>query len=198
MTRPVLICGVDEAGRGPLAGDVFAAAVILDSGRAIKGLADSKTLSAKRRVALDLEIRERALAYCVATASVAEIDRVNILQASLLAMARAVEGLAVRPDEMWVDGLYLPNITLPGRAIVAGDRLVESISAASILAKTARDKELQRVDGLYPGYGFAHHKGYGTRAHKEALARLGPCPLHRMSFAPVRAAAHAIQLKPLP
>ncbi len=184
-----IICGVDEAGRGPLAGAVFAAAVVLDVKRPIKGLADSKTLSEKRRVALDLEIRERAADFCVASASVEEIDRLNILQASLLAMARAVKGLTCRPDQMLVDGLYLPKVDIPGRAVVGGDRLVEAISAASILAKTARDLELCQFDVQYPEYQFAKHKGYGTAIHMAALTQFGPCPIHRMSFAPVRVAA---------
>jgi ribonuclease HII len=180
---------VDEAGRGPLAGAVFAAAVILDPARPIKGLADSKVLSEKRRAALAEEIMARALSWAVATATVEEIDRINILQASLLAMRRAVEHLAVEPGEMLVDGLHLPSMSLPGRAIVEGDRLVPEISAASILAKTARDRDMCEWDARYPQYGFARHKGYGTKAHMAALTRFGPCEIHRMSFAPVRVAA---------
>ncbi len=184
----IRVCGVDEAGRGPLAGAVYAAAVILDPARPIAGLADSKVLSAKRRERLVPEIETKALAFCVAVASVAEIDRINILQATLLAMRRAVEGLAVVPDEMLVDGLYLPKVAVPGRACVDGDRLHAEISAASILAKVARDAEMQRLDAEYPQYGFCRHKGYGTREHLEALRRLGPCAIHRRSFAPVREA----------
>lgn len=183
------ICGVDEAGRGPLAGAVFAAAVVLDALKPIHGLTDSKMLSAKRRAMLALEIRERAVDFFVASASVEEIDRLNILQASLLAMARAVRGLRTQPDEMLVDGLYLPAVDVPGRAIVQGDRLIAAISAASILAKTARDTELLVQHEQYPEYGFAQHKGYGTASHLQALRKFGPCPIHRMSFAPVRAAA---------
>ncbi len=189
-----LTCGVDEAGRGPLAGAVFAAAVILDPLRPIEGLADSKTLSEKRRTALADAIVTRALHWAVATASVEEIDRVNILQASLLAMHRAVEGLGVTPGEMLVDGLHLPKMNLRGRAIVEGDRLVAEISAASILAKTARDRDMCEWDRRFPQYGFAQHKGYGTKAHMAALHRFGPCPIHRLSFAPVRAAASRQEL----
>lgn len=185
------ICGVDEAGRGPLAGAVYAAAVILNPAQTIHGLADSKTLSEKKRVALDTEIRDKALAFCVAQASVAEIDALNILQATLLAMKRAVEGLRglvpVR-YEVVVDGLHVPSITSPCRAVVEGDRLIAEISAASILAKTARDRVMCELDSHYPQYGFARHKGYGTRIHLEALMSVGPCEIHRQSFAPVREA----------
>ena len=191
--RPVMrICGVDEAGRGPLAGAVFAAAVVLDPGYPIAGLADSKMLSPKRRETLALIIREHALACCVASASVEEIDAVNILQATLLAMKRAVEGLGMTPDEVVVDGLHVPKISLRSRALVQGDRLMAEISAASILAKTARDAEMVAMHGRYPQYGFAQHKGYGTAAHMDALQAHGPCPIHRRSFAPVRAAALAV------
>ena len=190
--RPVMrICGVDEAGRGPLAGAVFAAAVILNPARPIAGLADSKMLSEKRRDALALMIRAHALAYYVAVASVEEIDTINILQATLLAMKRAVEGLGMTPDEVVVDGLHVPKISLRSRALVQGDRLMAEISAASILAKTARDAEMVAMHGRYPQYGFAQHKGYGTAAHMDALQAHGPCPIHRRSFAPVRAAALA-------
>jgi ribonuclease HII len=185
----VRICGVDEAGRGPLAGAVYAAAVILDPARSISGLADSKTLSEKRRVALAAEIREHAVAHCVAFATVEEIDAINILQATLLAMKRAVEGLQVIPDEVLVDGLHTPRISIAARAIVEGDRLVQEISAASILAKTARDSEMCTLHETYPEYGFSQHKGYGTAAHLRALKLHGPCAIHRRSFAPVRAAA---------
>lgn len=192
------ICGVDEAGRGPLAGAVYAAAVILDPSRPICGLADSKVLSEKKRVALDIEIREKALAFCVARASVVEIDAINILQASLLAMKRAVEGLeglqGSVPEriEVVVDGLHVPRVAFPCRAVVEGDRLIAEISAASILAKTARDREMCSLDSRYPQYGFARHKGYGTRIHLEALMAIGPCEIHRQSFRPVREAGQRL------
>ena len=184
------LCGVDEAGRGPLAGGVFAAAVILDPGRRIRGLADSKVLTPERREVLAERIRERAIAWAVASACVEEIDAINILQASLAAMARAVAQLAVVPDEVVVDGLYVPRMTIACtlRAIVGGDACVPAISAASILAKTARDAEMRLLDERYPGYGFAQHKGYCTAEHLERLRELGPCPIHRRSFAPVREA----------
>ncbi len=185
----VRVCGVDEAGRGPLAGAVYAAAVILNPDRQIVGLADSKVLSEKRRVALAKEIREHAIAYCVASASVSEIDAINILQATLLAMKRAVEGLRTMPTEVLVDGLHTPKVAIAARAIVEGDRLVAEISAASILAKTTRDDEMLRMHLIYPQYGFDRHKGYGTALHMAALKRFGPCDIHRRSFAPVRAAA---------
>ena len=191
------ICGVDEAGRGPLAGAVYAAAVILDPARSISGLADSKMLSEKKRAALEIEIRGKALAFCVAEASVAEIDEINILQATLLAMKRAVEGLCLSTlirYEVVVDGLYVPRVALPSRAVVEGDRLIAEISAASILAKTARDREMCALDNRYPQYGFARHKGYGTRVHMEALMAIGPCEIHRQSFAPVREAWRRMRL----
>ena len=184
----LLVCGVDEAGRGPLAGAVYAAAVILDEARPIDGLADSKKLSEKKRERLALEIRERAVAWAIARASAEEIDRINILRASLLAMQRAVEGLSVRPHEVWADGLHLPDTGLPGRAIVQGDSTVAAISAASILAKVARDAEMLTLHEAYPQYGFADHKGYPTEAHLDALRRHGPCREHRRSFRPVREA----------
>ena len=182
------LAGVDEAGRGPLAGPVYAACVILDPARPIVGLADSKALSPGRRERLAEEIRARAFAWSLASAEADEIDRVNILQATLSAMARAVTALALRPDEVLVDGNRLPRLDVPARAVVRGDATVPAISAASILAKTARDARLAELDGLYPGYGFARHKGYPTADHLQALVRLGPCPEHRRSFAPVRAA----------
>ena len=182
------VCGVDEAGRGPLAGAVFAAAVILDPAHPIEGLADSKTLSPSRREILAGAIRARSLAWSVASASAEEIDAMNILQASLLAMARAVESLTVLPGEVWVDGTQRPRLGLPCRAVVRGDSLVPAISAASILAKTARDAEMRALDAEFPGYGFARHKGYPTPEHLEAITRMGPCAVHRRSFAPVRAA----------
>ena len=197
MTTHMRICGVDEAGRGPLAGAVYAAAVILDPARSISGLADSKLLSEKKRAALEIEIRGKALAFCVAEASVAEIDEINILQATLLAMKRAVEGLCISTPiryEVVVDGLYVPCVALPSRAVVEGDRLIAEISAASILAKTARDREMCALDNRYPQYGFARHKGYGTRVHMEALMANGPCEIHRQSFAPVREAWRRMRL----
>ena len=180
------IAGVDEAGRGPLAGDVVAAAVILDPAKPIKGLADSKKLSEKRREQLFDEIIDKSLAFAIARASPAEIDQINILNASLLAMQRAVDGLALVPDEVLVDGNRLPKWTYPSRAIVGGDSSVEQISAASILAKVTRDRDLCILDQTYPGYGFAGHKGYPTKAHIEALTRLGITPVHRLSYGPVK------------
>jgi len=178
--------GVDEAGRGPLAGPVVAAAVILDPCRPITGLADSKKLTPVQRAELDAEIRACALAWCVASATVEEIDHLNILGATMLAMTRAVEGLSRRPERVLVDGNRLPDLPCPGQAVVGGDARVPAISAASILAKVARDREMERLDRRHPGYGFARHKGYPTREHLAALERLGPCPAHRRSFAPVR------------
>ncbi|MBP8298626.1 MAG: ribonuclease HII [Burkholderiales bacterium] len=180
-----LICGVDEAGRGPLAGPVYAAAVILDPCRPIAGLADSKLLSPRRRAALAIAIRDRALGWSVAAASVAEIDALNILQASLLAMRRAVAALAMQPDEAVIDGNQAPPLPIACRTIVGGDRLHPAISAASILAKTARDAELELLDAAYPEYGFARHKGYGTPQHLLALRLHGPCAIHRRTFSPV-------------
>lgn len=186
-----IIAGVDEAGRGPLAGPVAAAAVILDATQPINGLADSKQLSAATREKLATEIRKRSCAWSVAFASVEEIDRLNILQASLLAMQRAVAGLALAPTLVLVDGNRAPILPCTARAIVRGDATEAAISAASILAKVARDALLDELDGVYPAYGFARHKGYPTPAHRAALAAHGPCPVHRMSFAPVRAACRA-------
>lgn len=182
----LLICGVDEAGRGPLAGPVYAAAVILDDTHAIAGLADSKKLSEKRRDALAPEIRRHARAWAVAQASVEEIDALNILQATLLAMKRAVQSLSVAPDEVWVDGLYCPETGLPSRAIVKGDGTVAAISAASILAKTARDAAMLDLHARYPQYGFDQHKGYPTAAHLAALREHGVAAVHRRSFRPVK------------
>jgi ribonuclease HII len=181
-----LPCGVDEAGRGPLAGPVFAAAVVLDPQRPIAGLADSKTLSERRRERLEGEIKRCALAWSVASASVEEIDALNILQATLLAMQRAVAALSARPLEALIDGNRCPLLAIPARAIVGGDATVAEISAASILAKTARDAEMRRLHAQYPQYGLDRHKGYGTAAHLAALAAHGPAPFHRRSFAPVR------------
>ncbi len=178
--------GVDEAGRGPLAGDVYAAAVILDSTRPIAGLADSKILSEAKRDALALEIKAHALAWCIASATVEEIDRLNILQATMLAMQRAVQGLALAPDLAWIDGNRAPVLSCAVKTIVKGDALVPAISAASILAKTARDQTLLSLHALYPQYAFDQHKGYGTALHMQRLREHGPCPAHRRSFAPVR------------
>lgn len=183
----MIVCGVDEAGRGPLCGPVVAAAVILDPAKPIVGLADSKKLSEKRRQRLAEEIREKALAWCVAEASVAEIDRLNILHASMLAMQRAVAGLARRPDKVLVDGNRCPQIDIPCEAIVKGDALIQEISAASILAKTVRDELLVELDKRYPHYGLAGHKGYPTPAHLAALRAHGACEIYRQSFGPVRA-----------
>ena len=183
-----IVAGVDEAGRGPLAGPVVAAAVILDPAVRIEGLADSKRLSAGRRAELDREIRERALSFAIARASAAVIDAVNILQATMQAMREAVDGLDTSPDEVLVDGNRCPALPYPARAVVRGDVSVAAISAASILAKVARDQEMIEMDRRYPEYGFARHKGYGTPAHRDALLRFGPSPIHRASFAPVRSA----------
>ena len=180
-----LVAGVDEAGRGPLAGPVVAAAVILDDLRPIAGLADSKKLTAARREALFDEIRAKALCCSIAEASVEEIDRLNILQATLLAMRRAVLGLRLKPALVLVDGNRLPVLDVPAEAIVKGDEMVAAISAASILAKVHRDRWCAQVHAQFPQYGFAGHKGYGTAAHLEALRAHGACPLHRSSFAPV-------------
>ncbi|SMF44369.1 ribonuclease HII [Pseudogulbenkiania subflava] len=183
-----MIAGVDEAGRGPLAGAVFAAAVILDPARPIVGLADSKKLSEKQRDELAPQIRERSLAWCIASASVDEIDRLNILQATMLAMSRAVAGLSVLPGEVLIDGNRVPKgIAVPARAIVKGDALEPAISAASILAKTARDAELVALDALHPEFGFARHKGYPTAEHLAAIERFGVLPEHRRTFGPVKA-----------
>ncbi|MDK2796880.1 MAG: ribonuclease [Tepidiphilus sp.] len=183
-----LICGVDEAGRGPLAGPVVAAAVILPPGTSLSGLNDSKKLSPRQRERLAAEIRATALAWAVAEASAAEIDAWNILRSTLRAMARAVAALPLTPDEVLVDGNQAPALEVPVRTIIGGDALEPAIMAASILAKTHRDARLVALEARHPGYGFARHKGYGTAAHLAALARLGPCPEHRRSFAPVRAA----------
>ncbi len=181
-----LIAGVDEVGRGPLAGPVIASAVILDEAHPIAGLADSKTLTEKRREALAIQIRQHAVAFALGRADVEEIDKINILQASLLAMQRAVEQLPIAPHHVLVDGKDCPQITCTVEAIIQGDKTVPAISAASIIAKVARDQEMRDMDRLYPGYGFAAHKGYPTRVHQEALQRLGVTPIHRRTFAPVR------------
>ena len=182
---PGLVAGVDEAGRGPLAGPVFAAAVILDDLLPIQGLADSKKLTPKKREHLYEIIKAQALCFCVATASVEEIDQLNILQATLLAMQRAVKGLRLKPSKVLVDGNRLPVLDIRAEAIVKGDATVPSISAASILAKVERDRWCVEVDAQFPNYGFLTHKGYGTQVHLRALQEHGPCVLHRRSFAPV-------------
>jgi ribonuclease HII len=181
-----LICGVDEAGRGPLAGAVYAAAVILPAHYDLPGLNDSKKLTSRRREVLFDLIQSCAVSWSVATASIEEIDELNILHATMLAMQRAVAGLAVMPDEALIDGNRVPKgLTVPGRAIIGGDAIEACISAASILAKVSRDRNVETFEVLYPGYGFAQHKGYPTAQHLEALKRLGPCPVHRKSFGPV-------------
>ncbi len=182
----ILVCGVDEAGRGPLAGPVSAAAVILDAARPIAGLNDSKKLSERQREKLAPVVRERAIAWAVAYASVEEIDSLNILQATLLAMKRAVLALSVQPQLVLVDGLYCPQTGIPGEAIVKGDGKVAAIAAASILAKTSRDALMLQLHDRYPHYGFAIHKGYPTAAHLAALREHGVCAAHRRSFRPVR------------
>jgi ribonuclease HII len=187
VTRPsLLVAGVDEAGRGPLAGPVTAAAVILDPAHPVAGIADSKQLSPGRREELEPLIKQAAIAWAVASAGVDEIDVLNILQASLLAMKRAVEALAAAPELVLVDGNRCPSLACAAEAVVRGDASVPVIGAASILAKVSRDRELERLDALYPAYGFARHKGYPTREHLGALQQHGPCEIHRRSFGPVR------------
>ncbi|MCC6077064.1 ribonuclease HII [Pseudomonas sp. GCM10022188] len=182
-----LVAGVDEVGRGPLCGPVVTAAVILDPLRPIEGLNDSKKLSEARRERLFDEIRDKALAWCIGRAEVEEIDRLNILQATFLAMQRAVEGLQVQPRLALIDGNRCPKLQVPSAPVVGGDAKVPAIAAASILAKVSRDREMAELDILFPGYGIAGHKGYPTPVHLEALKRLGPTSIHRRSFAPVRA-----------
>lgn len=191
---PTLVAGVDEAGRGPLAGPVFAAAVILDDLLPIKGLADSKKLSAKQRENLYSMIKAHSLCSSVAVASVEEIDRLNILNATMLAMQRAVQGLRLKPGKALVDGNRLPQLDILAEAIVMGDSKVACISAASILAKVERDRWCLQMDESFPEYGFAQHKGYGTAAHMAALAQYGPTSIHRQSFAPVKAMLNRVQL----
>ncbi|MCQ4270838.1 ribonuclease HII [Pseudomonas kuykendallii] len=188
-----LVAGVDEVGRGPLCGAVVTAAVILDPARPILGLNDSKKLSEARRERLFDEIRERALAWCIGRAEVEEIDSLNILHATMLAMQRAVEGLGIKPKLALIDGNRCPKLGVPSAAVVQGDSKVPAIAAASILAKVSRDREMGVLEQQYPGYGFAAHKGYATAEHLEALRRLGPTPIHRRSFAPVREAWLAIE-----
>lgn len=185
-TTGELIAGVDEVGRGPLAGPVMAAAVILDPHRSIAGLADSKKLTPVRREQLDVLIRARALSWALGLATVDEIDRLNILQASLLAMQRAVAGLNCTPQCVMVDGNHCPALDMTTVAVIGGDSTIAAISAASIIAKVARDRYMLELDVVYPGYGFARHKGYGTPEHLAALQSLGVTPIHRRSFSPVR------------
>jgi ribonuclease HII len=182
----VCVAGADEVGLGSAAHAVYSAAVILDPERPVKGLADSKKLTPKRRRELSEEIREKALAWCVATASVEEIDALNVRRAALLAMRRAVEGLCVTPDLVFVDGNLLPDLNVPAHAVVRGDDVIDCISAASIIAKVARDEAMQECHRQYPQYGFDSHKGYLTATHRAALKAHGPCPLHRKTYAPVR------------
>ena len=181
-----LVAGVDEVGRGPLCGAVVTAAVILDPARPILGLNDSKKRTEARRELLFDEIREKALSWCIARAEVEEIDQLNILHATMLAMQRAVEGLSITPKLAMIDGNRCPQLAVPSAAVVKGDSKVPAIAAASILAKVSRDREMQALDRQYPGYGIAGHKGYPTAVHLEALQRLGPTPVHRSSFGPVR------------
>ncbi|WP_200882830.1 ribonuclease HII [Cellvibrio mixtus] len=192
--RGILLAGCDEVGRGPLAGDVVAAAVILDFDNPISGLDDSKKLTEKKRELLFDEIQLKARSWCIARASVAEIDKINILQASLLAMARAVQGLHIQPEHVLVDGNKLPKWQYQAEAVVKGDSRVAAISAASILAKVTRDREMVLLDKEYPGYGFAEHKGYPTKVHMDALDKLGITPIHRTSYAPVKAKIEQMQL----
>ena len=187
-----LVAGVDEVGRGPLCGPVVTAAVILDPARPIIGLNDSKKMSEARREALFDEICEKALAWCIARAEVEEIDRLNILHATMLAMKRAVEGLSVTPRLALIDGNRCPQLSVPSASVIQGDGQVPAIAAASILAKVSRDREMRALDLRYPGYGLAAHKGYPTPAHFQALHLLGPTPIHRRSFAPVRALLEAV------
>lgn len=184
--KPLLIAGIDEVGRGCIVGPVVAAAVILDPARPITGLTDSKKLTEKKRRLLAEQIKCSALSWAIGRAEASEIDRINILQATMVAMQRAFSQLHIKPDFIKVDGNRLPSIACPGEAVVQGDLLVAEISAASILAKVARDEEMQVLDRLYPGYQFATHKGYPTQLHLQALQRLGITPQHRRSFAPVR------------
>lgn len=189
MKLELTVAGVDEAGRGPLAGPVIAAAVILDPRRRIRGLTDSKLLAPEERERLREKIHERALGYAIGRASAEEIDRYNILQATLLAMQRAVMALPISPERVMVDGNRCPVFACGAQAIIGGDATVAAISAASIIAKVARDREMQELDQLYPQYGFRQHKGYATPEHLQALKQFGPCTIHRRSFAPVRIAA---------
>ena len=190
-----LVAGVDEVGRGPLCGAVVTAAVILDPNRPIIGLNDSKKLTEARREKLYDEICEKALSWCIARAEVEEIDELNILHATMLAMQRAVQGLSIQPKLAMIDGNRCPKLSMPSEAVVKGDSKVPAIAAASILAKVSRDREMAAMELIYPGYGIGGHKGYPTPVHLEALARLGPTPIHRRSFAPVRLAYEALDAK---
>lgn len=183
-----LLAGVDEAGRGPLAGNVVAAAVILNNDDPVSGLADSKKLTAKRRQQLAIEIRKRAVAWSIVSVGPEEIDHINILQATMLAMKKAVECLGIKPDHVFIDGNRCPELACPATAIIKGDDRVAEISAASILAKVERDAQMQLLHNEFPDYGFDQHKGYPTRAHIQALAEFGPCPQHRRSYGPVKQA----------
>lgn len=194
MYRAEYVAGVDEVGRGPLAGAVYAAAVVLCPFQRIAGLDDSKKLSEKKRVELDPVIRQQSLAWCVARAEVEEIDAINILQASMLAMQRAVAGLSVPVEFALIDGNRIPNLNCDAEWLVKGDGRSDAIRAASIIAKVARDREMERLDELYPGYGLAQHKGYPTASHMQALKELGPSPVHRMSFAPCQASLRQTEL----
>ncbi len=185
LNQYALLAGVDEVGRGPLAGPVVAAAVIIDWNKPVDGITDSKKLSEKKRECLAEQIKENALAWSLGRADADEIDQINILQASLLAMQRAVEALAIRPECVAVDGQFSPVLTCETVAIVKGDALVPAIGAASIIAKVARDREMIELDKAYPGYGFSSHKGYPTRQHLQSLSKLGVCDIHRRSFSPV-------------
>ena len=187
-----LIAGVDEVGRGPLVGAVVTAAVILDPKNPIIGLTDSKKLTEKKREKLFVEIQEKALCWCIGRAEPEEIDEINILHATMLAMQRAVAGLSITPDFVLVDGNRCPTLSMPSQAVIKGDSLVQEISAASILAKVTRDREMEQLDKLYPDYGFAKHKGYPTAFHMEKLASLGATPYHRKSFAPVKRALNLV------
>jgi len=188
VSQSLIIAGVDEVGRGPLAGPVVTAAVILDPNHPIEGLADSKKLSEKRREQLVPLIKQYALAWAIGRAEPEEIDRVNILQATLLAMGRAVEALAISPDHALVDGIHAPKLQCPVTTVIKGDQSEPAIAAASILAKVSRDQEMVEMDALYPGYGFAKHKGYPTKQHQQALLELGVTEIHRRSFSPVQLA----------
>ena len=189
----IYVAGVDEVGRGPLAGPVVTAAVILSG--PIDGVTDSKKLTPSKRKHLAIKIKERALCYAYGRAEVEEIDRLNIHYATLLAMKRAIEGLSICPHQALIDGSYIPDVSMPCQAIVKGDSLVMEIGAASILAKVLRDDEMEEMDVLHPGYGFSSHKGYPTAMHRKALQELGPCPIHRLSYAPVAAASELFSTK---
>lgn len=183
----MIICGCDEVGRGAGAAEIYVCAVILDPNRPISGLADSKKLSPKKREFLATEIKEKALNFCIATASLAEIEKLNVLHATMLAMKRAVEGLAIQPDKAMIDGNRAPSLAIPTETVIKGDSLIPAISAASIVAKVARDQIMVDYAALYPQYGFENHKGYFTKEHLAALEKYGPCPIHRITYGPVKA-----------